>query len=60
MDSIKRVTNPPSQAVGAAGLGAALGVITAWLVGMLVDVPAEIAAAIGTLWTFLAGRFLAD
>jgi hypothetical protein len=48
---------PTKQDVGAAGLGAALGIIATWLISFGVDVPGEIGAAIGTVTTWLTVRF---
>ncbi len=58
--ALRNATDVPSQAYGAVALGGALGIITAWGVGFWVEVPAEVAAAFGSVWVFIAGRFIAD
>ncbi len=58
---VNKLTHAPRQAVGAAGLGAAVGILIVWVLNLAgVAVPGEPAAAIGTLCTFLAGRLIAE
>lgn len=46
----------PTRKVGAGGIGGAVAIIIVWVVGLFgVDVPAEVAAAFGTLGSFVAG-----
>ncbi len=55
-----RITSTPPQAVGAVGLGMAVGIIATWALGFAVDVPAEVGTAIGSVFVFIAGRFIAE
>jgi len=58
---MNKLTQAPAQAIGAAGVGAAAGVLIVWGLSLAgIDVPGEPATAIGTICTFLAGRFIAD
>ena len=58
---VGKLKNTPKQAVGAAGLGAAVGILIVWGLGLAgVDVPGEPAAAIGTVATFIVGRLVSE
>ena len=47
--------NQIASKVGAGAAAGALAVIVVWGLGFVVDVPNEVAVAIATLFTFLAG-----
>lgn len=57
---MNKLTNTPPQAVGAVGLGMAVGVVATWALGFAVEVPAEVGTAIGSIFVFIAGRFIAE
>jgi hypothetical protein len=57
---LKDAAAVPWQAATALGVGGALGIITAWVLGFWVEVPNEVSSAIGTIWVFVAGRFIAE
>ena len=49
-------SKPTTREVTNYSVGLALGVIVTWLIGMAVEVPGEVGAAVGTLCVFLAWR----
>lgn len=58
---IKNAVTAPKQAVTAAGLGGAIGILVVWGFNLAgVDVPGEAGAAIGTVSTFIVQRFVAE
>ena len=45
----------PTPKVAAAGIGGAVAVIVVWILSAWVDVPAEVAAAIAAICSFVGG-----
>ncbi len=48
---------PSKEAVSATALGTAVGLLAAWLVGFITDVPGEIGVVFGTFGIALVSRF---
>ena len=50
----------PTRKVGAGALGGAVAVVVVWGMEFGVDVPGQIAVAIGVICTFVTGWFVTD
>ena len=54
-------TAAPTQKVAAAGIGGSLAIVLVYVIGQFgVDLPAEVAAAVATIVSFLAGYFVKE
>lgn len=60
-ETVEQPTAAPTRKVTAAGLGGALTVIIVFVINSLgTEVPGEVASAITTVVTFLAGYFIKE
>lgn len=62
MQEYNQPTSSPTQKVAAAGIGGAITVVLVYAINMLfnIEVPAEVAAALTAIVSFLSGYFVRE